>query len=297
VFASAYWALLPLVARERLSGGAELYGLLVGSIGVGAVTGAIFLPRLRKQMGPGRLVVASTLATSLVLATYALATSPYLAAIASFVAGASWLAALSSFNISTQVSLPDWVRARGLAIFGTVFFGAMAGGSLLWGQLASVIGLAATLLVAAGGALACAWPATRFGLQSGGQSVNALDLTPSSHWPQPVDAVAAAADRGPVLVTVEYEIDPELSKEFLEAMADLGLARRRDGAYSWGVFQDVTSPSHYTECFFASSWLEHLRHHERVTEDDRQLQARIGELHKGPGAPRVRHSLAAGGRQ
>jgi hypothetical protein len=173
----------------------------------------------------------------------------------------------------------------------------MAGGSLLWGQLASVIGLAATLLVAAGGALACAWPATRFGLQSGGQSVNALDLTPSSHWPQPVDAVAAAADRGPVLVTVEYEIDPDLSKEFLEAMADLGLARRRDGAYSWGVFQDVTSPSHYTECFFASSWLEHLRHHERVTEDDRQLQARIGELHKGPGAPRVRHSLAAGRRQ
>lgn len=290
VFASAYWALLPLIARERLAGGAELYGLLVGSIGVGAVTGAIFLPRLRRRLGPGRLVVISTAATALVLATYALAGSPYLAAAASFVAGASWLAALSSFNISTQMSLPDWVRARGLAIFGTAFFGAMAAGSLLWGQLAGRVGLTTTLLVAAGGALVFTWPATRFSLQSAG----ALNLAPSSHWPQPVVVTGAAADQGPVLVTVEYQVNPEQSAEFLGAMAELGSARRRDGAYNWGVYQDVTTPSRYVECFFAGSWLDHLRHHERVTEDDRKLQARIGALHSGSAAPLVRHCLATG---
>ena len=289
VFASAYWSLLPLVARESLSGGADLYGLLVGSIGVGAVLGALVLPRIRQRLGPGRLVAASTAATVLVLVAFALAREPWVAALASLVAGASWLAAQSSFHVSTQMSLPDWVRGRGLAVYSTAFFGAMALGSILWGHLAGRFGTSAALLAAAAGALSCMLPAARFRLQSAG----ALNLAPSSHWPQPVVTGSVDADRGPVLVTVEYDVAPERAADFLEAVGSLAKARRRDGAWGWGIARDAAHPDLYLEHFFEDSWLAHMRHHERVTEDDRALQERVAAFHRGTVSPAVRHFLAA----
>jgi MFS family permease len=291
VFASAYFALLPLIARVRLSGGADLYGLLVGCIGAGAVLGAILLPRVRVRLGPSRLVAASTVITVVVLTAFALSRETTIAVAASLLAGASWIAALSSFHVSTQMSLPDWVRARGLSIYTAVFFGSVAGGSLLWGQLAAGLGLSGALLVAAGGAFLSLWPASRFKLQSG----EALNLSPSSHWPQPIIAGEAAHDQGPVMITVEYQVPPEQAMPFLDALRELAKARRRGGAFGWGIYRDTAEPARYLEYFLEESWLEHLRHHERVTEDDRALQERVASFHVGPSAPRVRHFLAAGG--
>jgi quinol monooxygenase YgiN len=187
------------------------------------------------------------------------------------------------------MSLPDWVRARGLAIYGTVFFGSMAFGSVLWGQLAAQFGLSASLLTAAGGALLCMLPAARLELQSGG----ALNLSPSSHWPEPVITGDAEPDRGPVLVTVEYRVRQEQAAEFLAALRRLAKARRRDGAFAWGVYRDASEPDRYVEQFLENSWLEHLRHHERVTEDDRALQEQVASFDSGSSAPQVRHFLAA----
>jgi MFS family permease len=290
VFASANFALLPLIARVRLNGGAELYGLLVGCIGAGAVTAAILLPRIRERLGPSRLVALSTVMTAAVLTAIALSRETAIALAASLIAGASWIAALSSFHVSTQMSLPEWVRARGLSIYTAVFFGSLAGGSLLWGQLAAHVGLPAALLVAAVGAMLGLWPASRFALQSG----DSLDLGPSSHWPQPIVSGDAALDRGPVIVTVEYLVQPEQAARFLEVMKELGKARRRGGAFGWGIYRDAAEAERYLEYFVEESWLGHLRHHERVTEDDRDLQERVASFHSGPAAPQVRHYLAAG---
>jgi hypothetical protein len=187
------------------------------------------------------------------------------------------------------MSLPDWVRGRGLAIYSTVFFGAMALGSVVWGRLAGEFGISAALLAAAGGALLFMLPATRFRLQSAGT----LNLAPSSHWPQPVVAETVGDDRGPVLVTTEYRIRPELVAAFLEALGLLAKARRRDGAWSWGVFRDAAEPDVYLEHFLEDSWLAHLRHHERVSEEDRVLQERVASFHGGPVPPAVRHFIAA----
>jgi MFS family permease len=217
VFASAYWALMPLIARDRLGGGAELYGLLVACIGAGAVIGAALLPRVRASFEPGSVVIGSTTATALVLLAFALTGQTALAAMASVVAGASWIAAQSTFNISTQMSLPDWVRARGLAVYSAAFFGSMAAGSVLWGQLAGLFGIPAALLLAAGGALICMLPVARFPLQAGG----ALNLSPSSHWQQPVLAGPADADQGPVMITTEYRVNSAHAHEFLEALTAL----------------------------------------------------------------------------
>jgi len=154
-FASAYWALLPLIARQQLGGGSQLYGVLVGCIGIGAVTGAQFLPRLRARFGPDRVIIASTCGTAIVLMTFALVAIPAVAAVACLIAGATWIASISTISVAAQLLLPDWVRARGLAAYNTVFYGALTLGSVCWGQLGERFGIEGALLTAAGGMLLC----------------------------------------------------------------------------------------------------------------------------------------------
>ena len=101
-------------------------------------------------------------------------------------------------------------------------------------------------------------------------------------------------NRGPVLVTLEYRIDPTRRQEFLALMQQLGETRRRDGAFMWGLFHDAAAADHFLECFMAESWLEHLRQHERVTVADRALQEQIDQCLLEPGGPRVFHYLASG---
>jgi MFS family permease len=287
-FASAYWALLPLVARDQIAGGPELYGILLGAIGIGAVVGAFTLPWMKATLGPDYLVAAGTLGTALCLLLLGIAHHFALGLAACMIAGISWIAVLASLNVSVQVSLPDWVRGRGLAMFVTVFFGAMTGGSALWGQLASGLGLPMAHFIAAGGAIlgiALTW---RWKLQSGA----GVDLAPSMHWPAPLLTIDAEPDRGPVLVTIEYRIDPEKSHAFLTAIRDLGKQRRRDGAYAWDIFEDAAEKGRFLETFMIASWLEHLRQHQRVTNADRIVQDVIRQF-DAAAVPKVTHFIAA----
>lgn len=119
-----------------------------------------------------------------------------------------------------------------------------------------------------------------------------MDLTPSSHWPVPVVAHELDHARGPVLVTVDYRINPHDRDAFLAALSDLGRERRRDGAYAWGIFEDVTERGSFRETFFVESWLEHLRQHQRVTNADRLVQDAISRLQIA-GEPKVSHFIAA----
>jgi MFS family permease len=287
-FASAYWALLPLLARERIAGGPDLYGYLLGAIGAGAVGGAFALPWLKARLDPDRLVAGATIGTALAMILLAFARSPLMALLASLLAGVSWIVAIASLNVSAQVALPEWVRGRGLAIFVTSFFGALALGSAVWGQAADLWGLPAAHLAAAAGALAAIPLTWRWKLQTGA----GLDLTPSMHWPAPILAQAFDEDRGPVLVTVEFRIDPKNRDAFLAALEPLGKERRRDGAYAWGVFEDVADPGRMVETFLLDSWIEHLRQHERVTNADRVLQDAVNRFQLA-GAPKVTHLIAA----
>jgi len=287
LFASAYWALLPLVARSQIAGGPDLYGFLLGAIGAGAVGGAFALPWLKAKLGPDRLVAGGTLGTAVAMVLFGLARDSATALSASIIAGMSWIAVLASLNISAQVALPEWARGRGLAMFVTTFFGAMTLGSALWGQVAGMAGLPAAHLVAAAGVL-LAIPATwRWKLQTGAD----VDLTSSMHWPTPVVSHDIEHDQGPVLVTVEYRIDPQDREPFLVALKKLGHERRRDGAYAWGVFEDAAEEGRMVETFLVESWLEHLRQHERVTNADRLLQDTVKKFHSA-GDPKVTHFIA-----
>ncbi len=287
-FAGAYWALLPLVVSVRILAGPKLYGVLLGIIGVSAVISALVLPRLRNRWSADKLLIGATLATALATALFAIARNPLIAVIASVLAGASWVIALSGLSVSAQLALPEWVRGRGLAMYVTVMFGALSVGSAIWGEIATRLGVPASLLIAAAGAVATIPLTRRWSVQTDASA----DLSPSMHWPAPVTTHPVEGDRGPVLVTVEYSIDPNNREPFLRALGRYGRERRRDGAYRWGVFEDPAHAGRFVETFLTDSWLEHLRQHERVTKADRKLEDSVQRFQVGEG-PKTTHLIGA----
>jgi MFS family permease len=287
LFGSAYWALLPVIARSQLRADPQFYGVLLGSIGSGAVVGALLMPRLK--FASGRLVFGGTLITAFVMVGLATTENKLLAVLLLLVAGTAWISVLTTLYVAAQSVVPDWVRARGLAVYLMVQFGAMTAGSALWGSIAEAWSIpvallaAAALSVIAGTVLAVRVPMPR----------GDADLSPSLSWPEPATSGLVANDRGPVLITIAYDISPPDRRAFLDALHLLAAIRRRDGAFGWRVFEDAEDPARLEEIFFATSWLEHLRQHRRLTVADALLQRKVQAFHRGGAPPLVRHLLAA----
>jgi len=192
--------------------------------------------------------------------------------------------------VSAQTALPNWVRARGLAVNLMVFFGAMSFGSAIWGQVATATSTTITLLIAACGILVGLILTRGFKLGQG----EAMDLTPSMHWPAPDVALPSGGlgDRGPVMVEVEYHIRPEDTDAFLKAIQDWSDERWRDGAFAWHIFQSAEAPEVWIEAFMVSSWEEHLAQHERVSNEDKDVQEAVRRFDTRETGPVVRHWIA-----
>ncbi|WP_333776206.1 MFS transporter [Streptomyces sp. IBSBF 3136] len=291
--ASALWGLLPVVANARLGLGSGGYGLLLGALGVGAVTGALLMKTLRAHLGRNTLLGAASVAYALGGLACATLHSWALVAVLLLLAGFGWLVSLSTLNTTLQLALPGWVRARGLAVYVMVFIGGQGVGALLWGLVAGVIGttdalLAATALLVAG---VLSLPVLPIRALTG-----TLDRSVVTPWLEPeIGGVADEHEKadpaaGPVLVEVAYRVIPERATELLTALHALGRSRRRTGAVRWGVFRDISDPDRYLEVFEVPTWGEHLRqHHERTTGFDAELYVEAAALAVEP--PRARHLL------
>jgi predicted MFS family arabinose efflux permease len=286
-FSAAYWGLLPLIAR-RTGHGAEDYGLFLSAISAGAILGSLGHEKLRRRFGADWLVGAGTILTVIALVIFAFAQDLIVALGACLLAGIAWVNNLTCLYTSAQNVLPDWVRGRGLAVFLTVIYGTMTLCSAAWGELAARTGLATALLAAAAGALAAIPLTWRWRLQQGA----ALDLSPSQHWSLPQTREEIDNDRGPVLVKIEYRIDPKDTAAFVRALDELGFERRRDGAFAWGVFEDAADLGRYEEAYLIESWLELMHLRERVTNADRVLEEEIRGMLIAP--PRLEFLIAAG---
>ena len=289
ISASAIWSLLPLVAKIELHSESSGFGVLLGCLGTGSILGALIIGRLRQLFPSEAIVTASVVLFG--LTNIALAYLENFAGVAFVLlaGGVAWMFVNSSLNTAAQTSVPAWVRARAMALYLLVFQGAMAVGSIIWGEVASRFGLRTTLL-AAGIALGAAGLATmRLRLSASGE----VDVSPSLHLPDPALVVARSPEHGPVLVTVEYFIDPERGSDFARAMDGLRTIRRRDGAVRWGLFEDAAVPGKFIETFVVDSWAEHLRQHERMTVADRESEMAARAFHIEPDPPRVTHWIAA----
>lgn len=283
---SAAWALLPLVGRQLLGSGAAFYGVMLGAVGVGAIAGALLLPRLRPWLSPDGLMTTAAAVSAAVLAVLSMAPPPAVALAALLGLGGAWIIALTTLGAITQAVLPNWVRGRGLAVYLTVFNGALAGGSLAWGATAQGLGLVPALWLAAALLVVGALVARRWPLPAGDDV-----LDPAHAWPEPTVAAPVAADRGPVLVLVTYRIEPVDRPAALGLLQQLARHRRGDGATAWGVTEDTADPAELVEWFTLPSWQEHLRQHHRTSQAAAALQAALKQLHRAPAPPAVRHLL------
>jgi predicted MFS family arabinose efflux permease len=291
-FAAALWALLPLIGKEKLESGPNGYAILLSCLGVGAVSAVFTLPKLRKTVSADALTVASSLLFAVATAVPALSHSFYVIAGFMVVGGWAWLACLSTFNVTAQFAIADWVKSRGLAMYQIAFFGSLALGSILWGQIAAATSVATTLLIAAAALALGGLTAAKFKLEG----ARALDLQPALNWPEPRVLLTDTSNRGVILTTVEYEIDSVDTGVFLQAIKELERTRRRNGAYECGIYEDMEKPGRFVEHFLTDSWLDHLRQHNRTTVADRAIQDRVKTFHKGTAPPHVTHFAAPGER-
>ena len=288
IFASASWALLPILVKQGFHGGPGDYGMALAAVGLGAIASVFILPHLRQRLSTDVLKKSCTTLYALTLALMALVQSLPWLYVTAWVAGMAWLGVMSTVQGAAQTALPAWVRARGLSMVMVMFMGGMAGGALLWGQVATHYSVTDALQLSAAGLALSVLATWRIRLIQ----MEGVDLTPSLHWPPPVVDEEPDLDRGPALVTLSYVVEPAHLAKFLRLMQQQRISRRRDGAFYWQLFQDAAASNQYVEAILYESWLEHLRHHNRVTKADRLLQDEIALCLVDESPPIVTHSLA-----
>jgi len=286
--ASAFWGLVPLYARQQLERGAAGYGALLGFFGSGAVLAGTILPRLQRRLGIKRLLIFATALNVGAFLLMSLLRYYPVACAATFAAGFAWTTTFSTLNTSVQLNTAAWVRGRAMAFYQLLYFAALGGGSAFWGSVAERVGIPRALLVAAVALAMSLTAVARYPVGFG----EGLNLAPSSR-PIPDVVNEPEAEQGPVLITVEYRIDPGRAAEFATVMLELRRFRRRDGAVDWGLFEDVAKPGRYLETFVVESWGEHLRQHERATVADVKILERTQSFHLDGGTPPVSHLLYA----
>lgn len=280
-------ALLPLVARDIVQGGPLLYGVLFGAFGVGAVGGALANSRLRQNLAGEWIVRIGFVGFAIAASVAAVSTSPVLTCLGLMIGGASWVLSLSLFNVTVQLSTPRWVVGRSLSLYQTATFGGMALGSWIWGLVAEYQGAQAALLVSAvvmlGGAL--------LGFLVALPQQPTASLDPLNRWRQPSPLLDLKPRSGPIVIMIEYVIREEDLHEFLDLMAERRRIRRRDGARRWTLMRDVENPELWIESYHTPTWIEYIRHNQRITQADAVISDRIRQLHVGPDLPRVHRMI------
>jgi MFS family permease len=276
---SVVWGLLPLVAKDELRMGASGYGVLLAALGVGAIAGALLMPRVREWLTPNQLIVLASAIYGAALLVVALVGEPVTVSLTLVAAGLAWMTLVSRMNAALQLFLPNWVRARGFAVYQVVFAGGQAVGALLWGQVTSLFDLRTAYLAAA--VLMIAGAATVRGL--GLHSQEGLDRSPAGTWSEPHLMLEPHLDEGPVLVTAVYQVAEANRAAFVAAMRAVRGSRQRTGATRWGLFRDGEDAEKYVEVYQVPTWDEYLRQIEgRQTGADQRLEAVAVALAEGP---------------
>ncbi|MDH4060602.1 MAG: MFS transporter, partial [Aquincola sp.] len=285
---TALIALLPLVARDMHGGGPATFTVMLACLGGGAVVAAFYFPRWRARYTRDQFVRVGTMVHAVLSLLIVYVHELWVALPAMALVGVAWISVANSLTISAQVVLPDWVRARGMAIYQTALMGGAAAGSLLWGQVATWTSVPTAVAAAAGMGVLMLLVLRKLTL---GTSADP-DYTPQVLANLPDPPVDVDADDGPVMVTVEYVIDPARAREFVDVMQRTRRARLRQGALSWGLFRDAAQPGRYIEYFVDENWIEHQRRLERFSAFDAELRVERLGFHLGDGPPRARRYIA-----
>ncbi len=285
---TALVALLPLVARTLHGGGAGTFTVMMSCVGAGAIVAALYFPRWRQRFNRDQFVRGGTLIHAALSCLIVAVPEIWIALPAMVIIGMAWISVANSLTIAAQVAMPDWVRARGMSIYQMALMGGAAAGSLLWGQVATWVGVREAVIAAAVFGLSVLLLTRKLSVEGGAD----IDFTPQATRGAPDPAAEVGAEEGPVMVTLEYQIDPAQAQAFADIMQRTRRARLRQGALSWGLFRDVAVPGRYVEYFVDENWLEHQRRLERFTAFDAELRDQRLAFHTGAEPPLLKRYVA-----
>src|SRR6202040_1729554 len=280
-------ALMPLVARDLLHGGAQTYGIMLGAFGMGAVIGALNIAEVRKRLSGEAAVRACALCMGGAIAAVAMSREPVLTAAALVLAGAVWMLAVALFNIGVQLSAPRWVAGRSLAAFQASIAGGIAVGSWGWGHLTDIAGVETALLVSAGVMLL----SPLLGIWRRRPPIGARNEAAKELLADPEVQLQLTGRSGPLVVEIEYRVAQDNARAFHNVMQEVQLSRQRNGAYGWSVARDIADPELWTERYHCPTWLDYLRQRNRTTQSERALHQSAINFHLGPDPVRVRRML------
>jgi MFS family permease len=281
-------ALTPLVARDLLKGDASTYGMLLGANGVGAVIGALVVSEVRDRLKAETAVRLCAIVGGLMVLVIALSRDMVLTGAAMAIAGAAFMLNISLLNVGVQLSAPRWVTARAIAWFQSSLTGGIALGAWLWGYMAADWGVTGALL--ASGAALILTPLVGLILPMPPVSTTAdVEMVEFAHEPEV--ALAITARSGPIVIEIDYFVDPEEARQFYDVMLKMQRTRLKNGAFDWSLSRDLADPALWTERYHCPTWADYLRMRSRFTHSDRELQSLADAFHTtGPGV-RVRRRL------
>ena len=280
-------ALMPIVARDLLHGGAQTYGVMLGAFGMGAVIGALNISTLRGRLGDEGAIRLCMIVMGVCVAVVAVSRWPVLTGSALVFAGAAWTASVTLFNVGVQLAAPRWVAGRALAGYQAAITGGIALGSWMWGSIASVIGVEGALLISAATLLA----SPMLGLWMRMPTVTGPNELSLDVLADPEVRLSLSPRSGPIVVEIEYRVDPARARLFYAVMQHVQLSRQRNGAYGWSFARDIADPELWTERFHCPTWHDYLRQRSRSTASERALHVRANEFHIGPEPIRIRRML------
>lgn len=279
-------ALMPLVSRDLLGGGAELYGIMLGMMGMGAVVGALNVAALRRRFSGESVIRACMILMGGAIIVVAVSRSPFITGAALFAGGALWMVSVTLFNIGVQLAVPRWVTGRALAGFQAAIAGGIAIGSWAWGGVAEAYGVDRSLLLSGAALAFSALLGLWLRMPEVELATNSVDPTS-----EPEVNLALTGRSGPVVIEIDYRVDPAQARSFYGIMQEIQRIRQRNGAYGWSLARDIAHPELWCERFHCPTWNDYIRQRSSATETEHAFQQEALARHIDPESVKIRRLL------
>jgi hypothetical protein len=270
-----------------LAGDAGVFGILLGATGIGAVLGALFVSNIRERWGSERAVSVFAIGTGASIIVIGFSHSLIVTCAAFFVIGACNILTVALINVSVQMSAPRWVTARALSLYTSALTAGIGIGSWLWGEVAAQWDVSTAFIASGCAVMATAFLGRLFPLGKDEE----IDTSSVDIGYEPEVALGLTMRSGPVVVEVEYDVDPDQAREFYGVMMRLQRARNRIGAFDWSISRDIADPAIWVERYHCPTWGDYLRMRDRYTQAEFELQEHADSFNRTGHGHRVRRRL------
>jgi MFS family permease len=281
-------ALLPVVGLKALHLNSVQLGLVFACMGVGSLIGAVcILEPARKRLRPNQMTVLAGVALALSYVLMALVRYPPLFLVVAGLGGAAWTISASELWVAGQRVIPDWIRGRLNATHMMVSQGGISLAGIVWGALATALGVQWALILASVMGAVGALTAKRLSIDFSEE----VDLEPDPLERINLERYLPQADDGPITSVLEIEVAPEDQVRFFKLVKKVRLVFQRNGAFNARLEQDMGNPNRFRLSAMVKSWAEDERLGERLTRDEHALWSELWSLHVGPEQPAPKRYL------